>query len=112
VLDSRPEGPGIDMTLSNENNPPASRRRSLLKGLAIAGSVVSAATMRPSISKAEQSQPPTPGDIAVLSLLAAAELIEADLWQQYAELGGVTTGTQSPYQLALQNLDPDGLLAV
>jgi len=42
------------------------------------------------------------------SSYAAAELIEADLWQQYAELGGVTQGTQNPYQLALQNLDGDG----
>jgi hypothetical protein len=50
----------------------------------------------------------TRGDIAILRLLAAAELIEADLWQQYAELGGVTQGTQNPYQLALQNLDSDG----
>lgn len=51
---------------------------------------------------------PTRGDIAILRLLAAIELIEADLWQQYAELGGVSTGTQNTYQLALQNLDPDG----
>src|SRR5690242_19968811 len=29
------------------------------------------------------------GDVAILQLLAAAELIEADLWQQYNELGGV-----------------------
>src|SRR4030095_3463756 len=28
------------------------------------------------------------GDVAILQLLAAAELIEADLWQQYKELGG------------------------
>jgi hypothetical protein len=105
--DSRPDNSDDDGP-SNESSPSASKRRSLLKGLAIAGGVVSAATMRPSISKATQSQPPTPGDIAVLSLLAAAELIEADLWQQYAELGGVTTGAQNPYQLALQNLDPDG----
>jgi hypothetical protein len=50
----------------------------------------------------------TRGDTAILRLLAAAELIEADLWQQYAELGGVTTGTQNNYQLALQFLDGDG----
>ncbi len=50
----------------------------------------------------------TDGDIAILRFVAAAELIEADLWTQYAELGGVTGGTQNPYQLALQNLDGDG----
>jgi hypothetical protein len=50
----------------------------------------------------------TKGDVAILQFLAAAELIEADLWQQYAELGGVTQGQQNPYQVALQNLDGDG----
>src|SRR6266576_164525 len=29
------------------------------------------------------------GDVAILQLLATAELIETDLWQQYNELGGV-----------------------
>ena len=59
------------------------------------------------------------GDIAILRFLAAAELIEADLWTQYAELGGI--GNDQPievnpnpnpplnaYQLALSNLDTDG----
>jgi hypothetical protein len=38
--------------------------------------------------------------------LAAVELIEADLWQQYNELGGVNGGN-SAYIAALQNLDGD-----
>ncbi len=57
------------------------------------------------------------GDIAILQFLAAAELIEADLWTQYAELGGI--GNNPPievdpnqqlnnYQIALSNLDGDG----
>ena len=57
-----------------------------------------------------------PGDIAILRFLAAAELIEADLWTQYAELGGI--GNNLPvevnpnqqinnYQVALSNLDGD-----
>jgi hypothetical protein len=59
----------------------------------------------------------TVGDIAILRFLAAAELIETDLWTQYAELGGI--GNNPPvelnpneplnnYQTALSNLDPDG----
>src|SRR3984885_14100042 len=54
------------------------------------------------------------GDVAILRFVAAAELLETDLWQQYAELGGVTLGpggtpiTQNNYQLALQHLDGDG----
>ena len=57
------------------------------------------------------------GDVAILRFLAAAELIEADLWTQYAELGGI--GNNPPievdpnqqmnnYQVALSNLDSDG----
>ena len=33
------------------------------------------------------------GDTAILRFLAAAELLETDLWQQYAELGGSTAAT-------------------
>ena len=58
-----------------------------------------------------------PGDVAILRFLAAAELIKSDLWQQYAELGGI--GNNLPievnpnqqlnnYQIALSNLDGDG----
>jgi hypothetical protein len=32
---------------------------------------------------------PTKGDFAILCFLAAAELIESDLWTQYAELGDI-----------------------
>jgi hypothetical protein len=35
------------------------------------------------------NRPLNKGDIAILRLLAAVELIESDLWLQYAELGGV-----------------------
>jgi len=48
------------------------------------------------------------GDTAILRFLAAAEIIETDLWVQYAELGGVTNGDQNSYQTALQQLDGDG----
>lgn len=54
------------------------------------------------------SAPLNKGDVAILKFVAAAELIEADFWEQYAELGGVNNGPQNPYQLALQNLDGDG----
>ncbi len=59
----------------------------------------------------------TRGDIAILRFLAAAELIESDLWTQYAELGGLTSGQPievdpnqqlNSYQAALSNLDADG----
>jgi len=47
-----------------------------------------------------------PGDVAILQLLAAAELIEADLWQQYNELGGVDA-PDSGYKEGLVILDGD-----
>ncbi len=48
------------------------------------------------------------GDIAILRFLAAAELIEADMWIQYAELGGASDGPQNNYQQAFEFLDGDG----
>jgi hypothetical protein len=53
------------------------------------------------------------GDAAILRFLAAAELIETDLWQQYNELGGIQDkevpgGSSIPaYTTALQTLDGD-----
>jgi ferritin-like protein len=55
----------------------------------------------------------TEGDAAILRFLAAAEILEADLWQQYNELGGIQDkelpgGTGSaPYIAALKELDGD-----
>jgi hypothetical protein len=46
------------------------------------------------------------GDVAILKLLAAVELIEADLWQQYNELGGVDA-PDSGYKAGLVILDGD-----
>ena len=55
---------------------------------------------------ANGSQTLTPGDVAILQLLAAAELIEADLWKQYKELGGVDA-PDSGYKAGLVILDGD-----
>ncbi len=44
------------------------------------------------------------GDVAIITFLAAVELVESDMWQQYNELGGVNGGNAA-YKLALQNLD-------
>ncbi len=88
------------------------KRRSFLKGIGMAGAALSAGSLLTTLGEGEaHAQSPktlTPGDTAILRFLAAAELLEADLWQQYAELGGVTPGKQNPYQKALQKLDGDG----
>ena len=90
-------------------------RRSFLRGSMVAGAATVGAGILagglPAFAqtkKKKSSSTLSSSDIAILQFLAAAELIEADLWQQYAELGGVTTGAQNNYQLALQQLDGDG----
>src|SRR5690242_8604685 len=54
-----------------------------------------------------------PGDAAILRFLAAAEIIETDLWQQYNELGGIQDAEvpggsgNAAYTDALSELDED-----
>jgi hypothetical protein len=53
------------------------------------------------------------GDAAILRFLAAAEILETDLWQQYNELGGIQDSEvpggsgSKPYTEALEVLDED-----
>jgi hypothetical protein len=91
-------------------------RRSFLKaGVFASGALVTSGLFGGAASALAQSADDdhgdnefTDGDAAILRFLAAAELIEADLWTQYAELGGNSSGNPNPYQKALQNLDGDG----
>ena len=82
-------------------------RRSFLRGVGLAGAAaVPAAGVVGTGSAFAASSGPTSGDVAILRFLAAAEIIESDLWSQYAELGGVNGGNPA-YMAALQNLDSD-----
>jgi hypothetical protein len=98
-------------------------RRSLLKnGMLAGGAAVGLGLLggkQVFSQEAATSDSITKGDIAILRFLAAAELIEADLWTQYAELGGLTNGQppvevdpnfkpMNSYQAAFMNLDSDG----
>jgi len=95
-------------------------RRSFMRGgLAAGGAAVMGAGLLSGRRSEAQSERLTGGDAAILRFLAAAELIEADLWQQYAELGGLTPGQvpveddpdfvpMNTYQGSLMNLDGDG----
>jgi len=110
ILDRR----GIVMKNSeNILEQPVNRRSFIKKGAIAAGAAtVGAGLLSHGLAAFGQEATAggslTKGDIAILQFLAAAELIESDLWQQYAELGGVTQGVQNNYQLALQYLDGDG----
>jgi hypothetical protein len=70
-------------------------RRSFLKGLGMAGATLSTGALLVSKLQADDDHDRhrngrlTKGDAAILRFLAAAEIIESDLWLQYQELGGV-----------------------
>jgi hypothetical protein len=98
-------------------------RRSFLKGGLLAGGAAVGAGLLASgplaraQAQTQKSGSLNAGDVAILRFLAAAELIESDLWTQYAELGGIGTNpprevdpnqTLNNYQVALSNLDSDG----
>ena len=115
---------------ANADQRRAVGRRSFLKGLGMAG-----ATLLPASALAMSMPEGTPqqadlmdkghahrgdrrgrltkGDAAILRFLAAAEILESDLWQQYNELGGIQDsevpgGTGNPtYTAALAVLDSD-----
>ncbi len=108
----------------------AFNRRSFLKNSVVAGAAVTAGSAIlgnvPSVLAQETHGHLTRGDAAILRWLAAAEIIESDLWLQYQELAGTQddevstiasrqipgypaspTGGSSPYTEALSQLDED-----
>jgi hypothetical protein len=93
-----------------------SSRRSFLQGGVVAGAATVGVGLLGSgpSAFAQGTGGLTQGDIAILKLLAAAELIETDLWQQYSELGGTqdsevsgVNGGNPLYVAALSLLDGD-----
>ena len=89
---------------ANSRQPSFIRRRSFLQGLGVSGAMLLPASLLADDDRRRKKLPR--GDVAVLRFLAAAEIIESDLWQQYNELGGVNGGN-SAYKSALENLDED-----
>ena len=92
------------------------KRRSFLKGLGMTGAALSAGSLLATAGEASErssSSITTVGDVAILRFLAAAEILETDLWQQYNELGGIQDnevpgGSGSPaYAAAIAFLDSD-----
>jgi hypothetical protein len=89
--------------MSKSLNQVQSTRREVLKQGALAA--VAVTTLSSTLigeANASRNQRPN-GDVAILRFLAAAELIEHDLWQQYAELGE----NNPNYQDALEDIDDD-----
>src|SRR4029077_19109566 len=114
---------------SEQPSRPVVGRRSFLKGLGATGALLVPATARLAAkAKAEEhgGGKLSKGDASILRFLAAAEILESDLWEQYWELSsatGVNSGFASPnpatgtkpaltggnaaYTAALQILDGD-----
>jgi Ferritin-like domain len=88
------------------------RRRKFLQGIGAAGAALPAASLFGATATTTTNKL-HPGDAALLQLALTIELLEADLWQQYNELGGAVDRNDQPnpgnpaYIAALQNLDGD-----
>jgi hypothetical protein len=119
---------------SEQASRPVVGRRSFLKGLGATGAVLlPASALLMSKAQAQEMMKKkdddsggklSKGDASILRFVAAAEILESDLWEQYWELGGLqandfaspnpTTGFappltngNSPYTGALKILDGD-----
>lgn len=109
-----------DQSISNgsekQSNPRrrAFSRRAFLRGSLAAGAgTIGVGLLGNTPSTRASRGGLTPGDAALLRFAAAAELLEADFWIQYNELGGIQDsevpgGTGNPlYTAALNVLDED-----
>ncbi len=110
--------------IMEHNMPPSkastSRRSFLRRGLAVGGAgaigagLFSAGSLYTNFAHAQAAGPAvTKGDVAILRFLAAIEILETDLWQQYNELGGIQDSEvpggsgSAAYTAALKVLDGD-----
>jgi hypothetical protein len=99
-------------TQSRSVASPTDRRSFLKRGAATAGAITVGASLfgkpgRAFADEDEHSGSLDRGDAAILQFLQALETIEADLWRQYAELGGA-----GPAQKGVSPIDlpfPNGL---
>jgi hypothetical protein len=86
----------------------ANRRSFLKNSLAASAATVGVGLLSNGLSAlgADHDDSITEGDAAILRFLAAAEILETDLWQQYTELAGQDT-PDSGYKTGLIQLDGD-----
>ena len=91
------------------SEPPTSRmrRRSFMKGLGLAGAGLlpagAAFADRDRDREADRKLKISDGDADILRFLAAAEILETDLWQQYTEFAD----QEGPYKDALETIDDE-----
>jgi hypothetical protein len=112
---SKSQNPPLEDDLGKRTKPrksSISRRSFLGKSLAVGAGTIGVGLLT-SPRTAEARGGLTPGDAALLRFAAAAEILEADFWIQYNELGGVQddevpggTGNKD-YTKAIEVLDED-----
>ena len=109
-----PESTPVTTEHDVDSSSPGSPRRSFLKGLGVVGVALSAGSLLSIGSDAEEEKGHiSRGDASILRFLAAAEILETDLWQQYNELGGIPDAElpggsgNADYTEALGVLDED-----
>jgi hypothetical protein len=90
---------------------PRLARRSFLRRLGLSAALLAPgaallSTARNSRADSKNGKNLSKGDADILRFLAAAEIIETDLWRQYTELGG-QDAPESSYRGALEILDED-----
>ena len=96
---------------TTHRNDPMNRRKFLTGSMLAAGAAAGTSILAVPLlaeGRHEDGDPRsvTEGDVAILRFLAAAELLETDLWQQYAELAGADS-PESSYRAAIEVLDED-----
>jgi hypothetical protein len=108
------EIPERDIMETTEHSEHVTSRRSfLVKGATVGAGILGAGRLLSEASPALAAGGLTKGDAAILRFLAAAEIIETDLWQQYNELAGIQDsevpgGSGNPaYTAAVEVLDED-----
>ena len=80
------------METTEQSEHRTSRRSFLVKGAALGAGTLGAGRLLTAASPAFASGGLTKGDAAILRFLAAAEILETDMWQQYNELAGIQDG--------------------
>jgi hypothetical protein len=95
----------VEKPADSPSAQPSIGRRSFIKKVGLAASVMPATLMATSLSARAGlgNSGLSDGDAAILRFLAAAEILETDLWQQYTELA---LGNPA-FQMALEVLDGD-----
>ena len=89
---------------SHSKNARSASRRSFLRKTALGAGAAAGMSLMPKHAVAYDdvgNAPLNRGDLAILTFLSALEQVEADLWIQYAELGGATNQGLSPINLQL-----------